>query len=259
MRPPAVQTASQRHSSSIERGYYDFVERDHSKIFVQFPWALRQVGRDLSGLRALDVGCGQGALSRLLAEGGARVCGYDPSVFAIDLARAAEAKEPLGIEYFVARPRDVEAKILPRQFDAALAVLVLHYAESDEELRMFFSSTFALLRPGGLFAALVPNPRFKRWGMQAYNRRYVRMPGRQVRAEFFEGTAYRCSAFYTDFSTADYEAAASATGWPHLDWVPVGVAAQGRSALGAFWDGFDEDCPYAGFRTWKPSDVGPSA
>src|SRR5207253_9272709 len=61
----------------------------------------RVVG-DVRGLHVLDLGCGNGYLSRRFAQGGAKVVAVDASAPVIDRARARESQEPLGIEYRVA-------------------------------------------------------------------------------------------------------------------------------------------------------------
>lgn len=61
----------------------------------------------------------------------------------------------------------------------------------------------------------------------------------------------RCEAAYTDFSTTDYEENAARAGWSTFEWLPVTVSHEGSNALGDFWQGFEEDCPYVGFRTTK--------
>ncbi len=243
----------------ISGSYAGLVGQDPSKLFVQFPWAFHQFGEPLAGVRILDIGCGEGSLARLLARRGAIVCGYDVSPSQVQLAREAEAKEPLGVEYVVADPREIVGKLGHRRFGAAIAMNVLHYATDLEYLQAFFSSTWRLLEPGGLFAALVSSPDFERRGIRTYNRRYSREADGRLRVDFYQDGQLSCSAFYTDFSRADYEAAARATAWPALEWVPVEVTREGRRALGDFWERFEEDCPYAGFKVSKPPDAAPSA
>ncbi len=244
---------------AISSAYTGLVGQDPSKLFVQFPWALGQLAGRIRGARILDIGCGEGHLARILAREGAIVCGYDPSAAQVELACRAEVEEPLGVEYLVADPRDIVEKISPRRFDSALAVTVLHYATDMDHLAAFFSSTYKLLETGGVFASLVSNPDFKRFGVRVYNRRFWREPDGGRRVDFFEGVHLSCSAHYTDFSRADYEAAAAAAGWPTLEWLPVAVTPEGLRRLGDFWKGFEDDCPYVGLKLVKPNGAVPSA
>jgi 2-polyprenyl-3-methyl-5-hydroxy-6-metoxy-1,4-benzoquinol methylase len=57
---------------------------------------------DLRGLRAIDLGCGEGHNTRALARQGAQMTGVDLSQEMIAAARASEAEEPLGIAYHIA-------------------------------------------------------------------------------------------------------------------------------------------------------------
>src|SRR5512136_126309 len=54
------------------------------------------------GLAGLDIGCGEGHNTRLLAQRGARVTAVDISETFVRHARALEEREPLGIRYQVA-------------------------------------------------------------------------------------------------------------------------------------------------------------
>src|SRR5262245_44371549 len=57
---------------------------------------------NVAGLAGLDLGCGEGHNTRLLARRGARVTAIDIAEAFIKHARQAEAEEPLGIAYLVA-------------------------------------------------------------------------------------------------------------------------------------------------------------
>lgn len=111
---------------------------------------------DVSGRTALDLACGFGYNTRLLAQRGAgRAVGVDISAEMIRLAREEEARAPLGIEYHVA-----DAAALPRlgRFDLATAVYLFNYAPSRAALRSMCAGAHANLAPGGRLYAIVPNP-----------------------------------------------------------------------------------------------------
>ncbi|MFC9294855.1 class I SAM-dependent methyltransferase [Streptomyces sp. NPDC057011] len=109
------------------------------------------------GLDTLDLACGYGYNTRLLARGGARrTVGVDISEEMIRLARQHEAAEerPGSIEYLVA-----DAAGLPDlgPFDLATAVYLFNYAPDRASLHAMFRSARANLRPGGKLLAIVPN------------------------------------------------------------------------------------------------------
>src|SRR3954454_17579164 len=57
---------------------------------------------EVAGLSGLDIGCGEGHNTRLLARRGARMTAIDIAEAFVAHAREAEADEPLGIDYRVA-------------------------------------------------------------------------------------------------------------------------------------------------------------
>src|SRR5215472_9808894 len=57
---------------------------------------------DVAKMSGLDIGCGEGHNTRLLARRGARVTGNDIAEDFITHARQAESQDPLGITYHVA-------------------------------------------------------------------------------------------------------------------------------------------------------------
>jgi 2-polyprenyl-3-methyl-5-hydroxy-6-metoxy-1,4-benzoquinol methylase len=77
-------------------GYTEY--GDLNRQYVIDPVILRMIGR-VEGLSALDAGCGNGYLSRLIAKKGACVTGVDISSEFIKMARQKEKESPLGIKY----------------------------------------------------------------------------------------------------------------------------------------------------------------
>ena len=77
----------------------------------------------VGGLRGLDIGCGEGYNTRLLAKRGAQVTAVDISESFVRAAREAERDEPLGIDYQLA-----SASQLPFEtafFDFAISTMCL--------------------------------------------------------------------------------------------------------------------------------------
>jgi ubiquinone/menaquinone biosynthesis C-methylase UbiE len=81
--------------SRLARAGFD-VYRDHLNTPAFF-----SLLPDVAGLTGLDIGCGEGHNTRLLARRGARVKGIDISEVFVTHARQAEDSEPLGIDYHV--------------------------------------------------------------------------------------------------------------------------------------------------------------
>ena len=68
--------------------------------------ALLTLAGQVSGLRLLELTCGQGRVARELAGRGARVAGVDISAAMLEAAKAAETRQPLGIKYVQADVTD---------------------------------------------------------------------------------------------------------------------------------------------------------
>lgn len=93
------------------------------------------------GLRVLDLGCGDGALTQQLAERGAIVTGVDTSP---ELVAAARAR---GID---AQLADGHALAFDREFDLVFSNAALHWMLQPEKV---LAGVYAALKPGGRFVA----------------------------------------------------------------------------------------------------------
>ncbi|MBV8589622.1 MAG: class I SAM-dependent methyltransferase, partial [Acetobacteraceae bacterium] len=81
---------------------------------------------DPAGRAVIDIACGEGFYSRMIRERGAsKVTGIDLSEKMIELARASEAKQRLGIDYIIGDARNLG---LGANFDLAIAAYLLNYA-----------------------------------------------------------------------------------------------------------------------------------
>ncbi len=103
--------------TALSRAGYD-VYRDHLNAPAFFDMLL-----DVSGRQGLDIGCGEGYNTRLMAEKGANVSAIDISEVFIAKAQQAEAAAPLGISYQVASA--LELPFEAETFDVAIATMSL--------------------------------------------------------------------------------------------------------------------------------------
>ena len=92
------------------------------------------------GERILDVGCGEGTLTKGIAERGAAVTGIDDS---LDMIRAAHAN---GVDALVVDAADMQ---FDEEFDAAFSKAALHWMPQKDSVA---SGIFRALKPGGRFA-----------------------------------------------------------------------------------------------------------
>jgi SAM-dependent methyltransferase len=105
----------------------------------------------LEGARVADIGCGDGALVRLMTRAGARVTGIEPSPAQLARARAAEPAD--GEDYLQAR-----AEALPLadgELDAVVFFNALHHVPA-EGMSAALAEAARVLRPGGLLYAMEP-------------------------------------------------------------------------------------------------------
>ena len=116
--------------TSTERGLLD-------------PWMLDAVG-DVSGLSVIDLGCGEGRFSRMMAESGAKVTGLDLCEPLIDQARKLRIKDE---EYLLGDMEYLES-IDSDSFDLAVSYITL---VDIPDLKRATEEAFRVLRPGGRF------------------------------------------------------------------------------------------------------------
>ncbi|HEX9037554.1 MAG TPA: class I SAM-dependent methyltransferase [Ktedonobacterales bacterium] len=115
------------------------------------PRLLAEIG-DVCGLRALDAGCGEGYLARILAARGAQVTGAD---IAENLLRQARARDPDDAIAWRLGDLSAPAPDLEGQFDLAASHMVLNDVPDH---RGFLRTVAAALKPGGRFVFSMNNP-----------------------------------------------------------------------------------------------------
>jgi len=134
----------------------DFVETglDYWRTEVHGPALLAACG-DLTGKRALDLGCGQGWFSRQLAMRGARVWAVDMSSRQIANARRHEETQPLSIAYLQLDARHIAVQWPVERFDLVTACMVLQDTSHAGEI---LQAASRVLAPHGRLAISFPHP-----------------------------------------------------------------------------------------------------
>lgn len=153
---------------------YDAVagtDADYYRTKVIGPGLLKAAGR-VEGLRVLDIGCGQGYFSRLLAEAGAHVVGVDISERQIAHARRREAERPLGIEYHTLDAVGIEKGWPQSTFDLVVSCIALQ--DMPDPLHVIHGSK-RVLTERGRAVLLVEHPlnatAYREWERDAGGRK----------------------------------------------------------------------------------------
>src|SRR2546425_404963 len=158
MSAPRMEPAMSPGSWERMAEWYDAKQGDTGDLWHRTlidPTFLRVVG-EVRGLHVLDLGCGNGSLSRRFSGEGAKVVAIDASAPIVERARAGESQEPLGIEYRVADAARLEF-LRDGSFDLAACNMALM---DMEDAGAAISEVGRVLRRGGRFVASLSHPCF---------------------------------------------------------------------------------------------------
>jgi SAM-dependent methyltransferase len=138
----------------LARAGYD-IYRD----FVNTPAFLAMLP-DVANLSGLDIGCGEGHNTRLVARLGARSGGrmtaLDISPIFVGHAQGMEKDEPEGIDYL--RASAVELPFADHSFDFIMATMSFMDAPEHEKI---MAEAYRVLRPGGFLQFSITHPCFQ--------------------------------------------------------------------------------------------------
>ena len=110
---------------------------------------------EVKNKKGLDIGCGEGYNTRLLAKKGALMTGIDISKIFIQKAIEEESSQPLNIQYNVASA--VELPFENASFDFATAFMsLMDVPETDKVLK----EAYRVLKPGGFLQFSITHPCF---------------------------------------------------------------------------------------------------
>lgn len=143
----------EKRQIAIEQG------QDVSLSLVTAPCIVKNV-REAAPNAILDVGCGTGYVTSLLAQEAAICCGIDASQHSIDLAKDRYSLPNL--QFFHSKLSEFSSCT---QFDLCVSNMVLN---CSPDLRGDLRGIYKLLPSGGIFLAMIPHPCFwpLYWGFQ---------------------------------------------------------------------------------------------
>ncbi|MBN2304244.1 MAG: class I SAM-dependent methyltransferase [Anaerolineae bacterium] len=128
---------------------------DPGSVWSMAVHALLDVAGPVQGLKVCDLGCGEGTLTRMLAERGALVTGVDISTQLLDVAREQTQNEQ--VQYVLD-----DAQTLATQPDHAFDLVVSNLAVMDiPDLVAVYAAVHRVLCAGGRFVFAMTHPCFQ--------------------------------------------------------------------------------------------------
>ncbi|MGH7214397.1 MAG: class I SAM-dependent methyltransferase [Tepidisphaeraceae bacterium] len=143
-------------NANADRWHDRYDDGDPNRRFQSDEPMLAMLG-DVRGLDVLDMGSGNGYLSRKLARAGARMTGVELSDRFVAIAREQEQRDNLGITYHHA-----SAASMPFLRDASIDKIVSNYVLMDlRDYERAMTEAFRVLRPDGAFVVVISHPCFE--------------------------------------------------------------------------------------------------
>ncbi|HEY0066243.1 MAG TPA: class I SAM-dependent methyltransferase [Flavisolibacter sp.] len=129
-------------------------EADLYRNHILHPMLLQLLG-DVKDKKVLDAGCGEGYLSRMLADMGAKVTSVDIAEKMLELAQAREAEKPRNISFAKASLTDLSG--IDEKFNIVVSNLVLNIIPVYKEV---FVQLANVLDMDGTLVVSLPHPCF---------------------------------------------------------------------------------------------------
>ena len=138
---------------------------------------------EVRGRRVCDLACGQGIVSRRLADGGAEVIGVDVSAGMLDFARGYEEDDPRGVTYLRGDAQRLDG-VADETFDGVVCNMALM---DIPDLSATLRTVSRILRPGGWFVFSVVHPVLQTPGSPRWVVEGGEIVGVELRGYFAEG------------------------------------------------------------------------
>ena len=245
-------SSSENQYDAIAEAYQDSKQLPFREYIEAY--SLFEILGDIRGATALDLACGDGFYTRKVKQAGAlEVTGVDLSAEMIKLAEDEERTRPLGCKYL---HRDVAALELSEPVDLVVAMYLLNYAKTKEELLRFVEVAYNMLRPGGRFVGFNDNVQCVPKGtlsLAQYGLEKVCADDPQegdvvlYKLTNEDGTQFEFKNYFLKSET--YQWAFQKAGFADFQW--VGPYLHPSQQHNPFWDAFMAHPPVIGFSAEK--------
>jgi SAM-dependent methyltransferase len=155
-RQPVTRRVSSSHFDSIATGYDDSLPAHVVEHYIRK--RTRFVLEHCPRGKALDVGCGTGALATRLAKAGYQMSGVDPSEGMLEVLRARTA----GVQ--AVRAFGTALPFADDSFDLVLCVAVMHHIAEPGNVSQTLAEMVRVAKPSGRILVWDHNPRNPYWG-----------------------------------------------------------------------------------------------
>ena len=242
-----------------ENEYDDIAEAYRNSKQLSFrkyleEYSLFEMLGEVRGKSVLDLACGEGFYTRKIKQAGAaEVTGVDISTEMIRLAEKEEKDFPLGCRYV---NRDVAELERAEPVDFVVAMYLLNYAKTKEELLRFCQVSYNVLRSAGRFVGVNDNVRnppngtvsFAKYGFE----KECATPPKEGDVILYklvneDGKQFEFKNFYLAPET--YQWAFQEAGFTDFKWVDLHLASIQQGNL--FWDEFLSNPPLIGLMASK--------
>jgi len=128
---------------------------------------IKTSNKPFKNIRILDIGCGGGLLSEPMSRLGASVVGIDASEKNIQVAKFHAKKSKLKIDYKVASPEKLKAKI---KFDVVLNMEIIEHVN---DINFFIKESSKLLKKNGVMFVATLNKTLKSYAFAILGAEYI--------------------------------------------------------------------------------------